>query len=43
MPRLVKMLAGRLPVGLFIPITTGKGPAPVGVVIVDVRVIEADP
>ena len=42
-PRLVKMLAGRLPVGVFIPMTSGKGPAPLGVVIVEVKVIEVDP
>jgi hypothetical protein len=42
-PRLVKMLAGRLPVGVFIPMTTGKGPAPLGVVIVELNVIEAEP
>ena len=40
-PALVKMLAGRLPVAVFIPITTGKGPAPLGLLIVEVNVIDA--
>ena len=35
------MLAGRLPVGVFMPITSGKGPAPLGVVIVELNVMEA--
>src|SRR4051794_1502701 len=42
-PRLVKMLAGRLPVGVFIPMTSGKGPAPLGVVSVALKVIDAAP
>ena len=42
-PRPVKMLAGRLPVGVFIPMTTGKGPVPLGLVIVEVNVIDAPP
>jgi hypothetical protein len=42
-PRLVKIDDGRLPVAVFIPITTGKGPAPLGVVIVLLSVIVAEP
>jgi hypothetical protein len=42
-PRPVKMLDGRLPVAVFIPMTSGKGPAPLGVVIAELKVIEADP
>jgi hypothetical protein len=42
-PRPVKRLAGKLPVGVFIPMTTGKGPVPLGVEIVEVNVIEAPP
>src|SRR6185503_2838960 len=40
-PRPVKMDAGRLPVAVFIPMTTGNGPVPLGLVIVEVNVIEA--
>jgi hypothetical protein len=42
-PRLVKMDEGRLPVAVFIPMTTGNGPFPLGVVIVELKVIEAEP
>jgi hypothetical protein len=37
----LKMLPGRLPVGVFMPMTSGKGPGPTGLMIVEVRVIEA--
>ena len=40
-PRPVKMLAGRLPVAVFIPMTTGNGPVPLGLLIVEVNVIDA--
>ena len=42
-PRPVKMLAGRLPVAVFIPMTTGKGPVPLGVLIVALNVIDVEP
>jgi hypothetical protein len=40
-PRLVKMLEGTPDPS--IEMRTGKGPAPLGVVIVELRVIEAEP
>ena len=39
----VKMLAGRLPVAVFIPMMSGNGPFPLGVVSVPLNVIEAEP
>ena len=38
-----KRLVGRLPVGVFIPMTSGNGPLPLGVVMVDVSVTVAPP
>src|SRR5262245_5694747 len=37
------MLDGRLPVGVFIPMISGNGPVPLGLEIVAVSVIEAEP
>src|SRR4051812_9240868 len=39
----VKMDEGRLPVGVFIPMISGNGPFPVGVLIVALKVIEVEP
>jgi hypothetical protein len=42
-PAPLKMLDGKLPVGVFMPIMSGKGPAPLGVVMVELSVIELPP
>src|SRR5262245_40837800 len=40
-PLPVKIDEGKLPVAVFIPMMTGNGPAPLGLLIVEVNVIEA--
>ncbi|MFZ5893582.1 MAG: hypothetical protein ACOY0T_21145 [Myxococcota bacterium] len=42
-PRLVKIEAGKLPVGVFMPMTSGNGPFPLGNVIVLLNVMLAEP